>query len=108
YVAVKGNLHLTIDDVHTAGELIVTLPNQRHSIASDYRTAISVTLEPESMPDGAPEALAERLTGPDKAVYARKILAAYALLRQRRYGAITTAEFDAKCFGEALPLRVPE
>ncbi len=106
YVAVKGNLHLTIDDVHATGELLVTLPNQRHSIASDYRTAISVTLEPESMPDGVIEALAERLSGPDKAIYARKILAAYALLRQRRYGDITTAEFDEMCFGEALPRRV--
>lgn len=62
YVAVKGNLHLTIDDVHATGELLVTLPNQRHSIASDYRTAISVTLEPESMPNGVIEALAERLS----------------------------------------------
>lgn len=102
----KGNLHLTIDDALATGELFVTLPNQRHSIASDYRTAISVTLEPESMPDGVIEALAQRLTGPDRAVYARKILAAYALLRQRRYGDITTAEFDEMCFGEALPRRV--
>src|SRR6476620_40761 len=94
YVAVKGSLHLTIDDAFSTGELFVTLPNQRHSIASDYRTAISVTLEPESMPDGVLEALAQRLMGPDRAVYARKILAGYALLRQRRYGAINTAEFD--------------
>ena len=65
YVAVKGSLHLTIDDALAAGELFVTLPNQRHSIASDYRTAISVTLEPESMPDGVIEALAERLAGPE-------------------------------------------
>lgn len=106
YVAVKGSLHLTIDDALATGELFVTLPNQRHSIASDYRTAISVTLEPESMPDGVIEVLAERLTGPDRAVYARKILAAYTLLRQRRYGDITTAEFDQMCFGEALPRRV--
>jgi AraC-like DNA-binding protein len=106
YVAVKGSLHLTINDVHTSDDLIVTLPNQRHTIASDYRTVISVTLEPESMPDGALEALAERLRGPEKAAFARKILAAYALLRQRRYGDITTAEFDEMCVGEALPRRV--
>ncbi|MET4215370.1 AraC-like DNA-binding protein [Bradyrhizobium sp. LB7.2] len=106
YVAVKGSLHLTLDEVLATGELFVTLPNQRHSIASDYRTAISVTLEPESMPDGVIEALAARLTGPDQAVYARKILAAYTLLRERRYGDITTAEFDEMCFGEALPRRV--
>ena len=81
YVAVKGSLHLTIDDALATAELFVTLPNQRHSIAGDYRTAISVTLEPESMPDGVLEALARRLMGPDRAAYARKILAAYALLR---------------------------
>ena len=106
YVAVRGRLHLTIDDVHVSDELIVTLPNQRHTITSDYQTVISVTLEPESMPNGVLEALAGRLTGPDKAAYARKILAAYALLRQRRYGDITNAEFDEMCFGEALPRRV--
>ncbi|MDE2378801.1 AraC family transcriptional regulator [Bradyrhizobium sp.] len=106
YVAVKGSLHLTDDDGQISDELIVTLPNQRHTIVSDYRTVISVTLEPESMPDGVLEALKERLTGPDKAAHARKILAAYALLRQRRYGDITSAEFDEMCFGEALPHRV--
>ena len=106
YVAIKGSLHLTIDDVHATDVLVVTLPNQRHTIASDYRTVISVTLEPESMPDGVIEALRLRLTGPDKAVYARKILAAYGFLRQRRYGDVATAEFDEMCFGEALPRRV--
>src|SRR5882757_2195445 len=57
YVAVKGSLHLSIDEVHTSGEIVVTLPNQPHTITSDYRTAISVTLEPECMPNGALEAL---------------------------------------------------
>src|SRR3569833_4147166 len=70
YVAVKGSLHLTIDDVLTSAELFVNLPTQRHSIASDYRTAISVTLEPESMPDGVIAALAPRLMGPARAVHA--------------------------------------
>jgi AraC-like DNA-binding protein len=106
YVALKGRLHLTTDDAPVSDELIVTLPNQQHSIASDYRTIVCVSIEPESVPDGTIEALGERLAGPDKAVYARKILAAYALLRQRRYGDLTTAEFDEMCFGEALPRRV--
>lgn len=105
YVAVKGSLHLTTDDAHLSGELVVTAPNQRHTITSDYRTVISVTLEPESAPDGVMEALAHRLRGPESAVFARKILAAYAFLRQRRYGDITTAEFDEMCFGEAMPRR---
>src|SRR3569623_2635985 len=98
YVAGKGSLHLTIDDTLATGELFITLPNQRHSIASDYRTAISVTLEPESMPDGVLEALAQRLMGPDRAAYARKIVAAYTLLRQRRYGDNNTAEYDEMSF----------
>src|SRR3569623_2990017 len=98
YVAVKVSLHLTIDDVHASGDIFVTLPNQRHSIASDYRTAISVTLEPESMPDGVLEALAQRLMGPDRAAYARKVVAAYTLLRQRRYGDNNTAEYDEMSF----------
>lgn len=106
YVAVRGGLSLTTDDGQASGELLVTLPNQRHTIVSDYRTVISVTLEPESVPDGVLEALRERLMGPDKASFARKILAAYALLRQRRYGDIASAEFDEMCFGEALPRRV--
>ncbi|MBR0829301.1 helix-turn-helix transcriptional regulator [Bradyrhizobium manausense] len=105
YVALKGGLHLTTDDGESHGDILVTLPNQRHTITSDYRTVVSVTLEPESMPDGTLEALAERLTGPDKAFHARKILAAYELLRQRRYGNIGNAEFDEMCFGEALPRR---
>ena len=106
YVAVRGSLSLTTDDGQACGELLVTLPNQQHTIVSDYRTVISVTLEPESVPDGVLEALRERLMGPEKAAFARKILAAYALLRQRRYGDITSAEFDEMCFGEALPRRV--
>jgi AraC-like DNA-binding protein len=105
YVAVKGKLHLTIDDIQTSGEVFMTMPNQRHSISSDYRTAISVTLEPESMAEGVIEALAARLRGPESVAYARKILAAYELLRQNSYSDITTAEFDEMCFGEALPRR---
>lgn len=105
-VAVNGSLHLSIDDVQITDELVVTLPNQRHTITSDYRTVVSVTLEPESMPDGASEALRQQLTGSDKRQYARKILAAYALLRQCRCGNITTADFDEMCFGDAVPRRV--
>src|SRR5215475_9193451 len=82
YVALKGSLHLTIGGVSISDDLVVTLPNQRHTIVSDYRTVINVTLEPESVPDGVLEALAVRLTGPEKATFARKILAAYAFLRR--------------------------
>ncbi len=87
--------------------MFVTLPNQRHSIASDYRTAISVTLEPESMPDGVIEALGRtaartgqgRLCPQDP----RRLRAA------RASAAMATSpppRFDEMCFGEALPRRV--
>ena len=58
----------------------------------------------QAQPD-AFAALADRVTGPEKANSARKILAAYALLRQHRYGEIGSAEFDEMCFGEAMPRR---
>jgi AraC-like DNA-binding protein len=106
YVALSGSLHLSTDEGNSSGELLVTLPNRRHTIVSDYRTVICVSIEPESVPDGVLERLAERLAGPEKAAFARQILAAYALLRQRRYGDIASAEFDQMCFGEALPRRM--
>jgi len=105
YLALRGNLHLTTDSGHISGEIIVTLPNQRHTITSDYRTVIVIVLEPESIPDGVLESLALRLRGPDQAAFARKILAAYTQLRQRPYSNITAAELDEMCFGEALPRR---
>jgi AraC-like DNA-binding protein len=105
YVALKGSLHLTTEGASLSDELIVTAANQQHSIASDYRTIICVSLEPESVPDGVIESLVARLRGAEKTAFVRKILAAYAFLRQRRYGDITTAEFDEMCFGEALPRR---
>lgn len=106
YVAVKGSLHLTGADIDASGELVVTMPNQRHTIASDYRTVICVSIEPESVPDGVLDSLAEQLRGPEQAAFARRILAAYAGLRQRRGEDITSAAFDRMCFGEALPPRL--
>lgn len=107
YVAVKGGLHLATSDGGTAcGELVVTEPNLRHTITSDYRTVICVTIEPESVRVGALDAFARRLSGPESAFFADRIRAAYAALGRRQYrDDLSNAEFDTMCFGQALPRR---
>jgi AraC-like DNA-binding protein len=107
YVAVKGGLWLTTSDGGDChGEILPVMPNVRHTIASDHRSAICVVFEPESVPAGTFEELARRLSGPEAASFAARIRAAHALLRERRYGEdITSAEFDIMCLGAALPRR---
>jgi AraC-like DNA-binding protein len=107
YVAIKGGLNLSTNDGRTSyGELAVTTPNLRHTIASDYRSAICVAIEPEGVRDGALETLARRLHGSECAFLADRIRKAYAALGQMQYrDDISNAEFDTMCFGEALPQR---
>jgi AraC-like DNA-binding protein len=107
YVAIKGGLWLTsADGGERYGELVAVMPNVRHTIASDYRSAICLVIEPESVPSGTFEELSKRLAGPETEVFASRIRAAHARLRQRQIGdQITSAEFDIMCFGEALPQR---
>ena len=107
YVAIKGGLWLTTaDGGERYGELVAVLPNVRHTIASDYRSAICLVIEPESVPSGTFEELSKRLAGPEAEIVASRIRAAYALLRQRHCDEeITSAKFDIMCFGEALPAR---
>ena len=62
YVAIKGGLQLTAGDgFERQGELVVVPPNVRHTIASDYRSAICLVIEPESVPAGTFEQLAARV-----------------------------------------------
>jgi AraC-like DNA-binding protein len=107
YVAIKGGLWLTTaDGGERYGELVAVMPNVRHTIASDYRSAICLVIEPESVPSGTFEELSKRLSGLEAEVFASRIRAAYARLRQRKHGDdVTSAEFDIMCFGEALPQR---
>jgi AraC-like DNA-binding protein len=107
YVAIKGGLWLTAaDGRETFGELVAVPPNQRHTIASDHRSAICLVIEPESVRAGALDELAERLSGTGGEVFARRIRDAYQRLRQRHSGdAMSSADFDRMCFGEALPAR---
>jgi AraC-like DNA-binding protein len=108
YVAIEGSLWLTMaGGVQSCGELLVVPPNLRHTIASDHRSAICLVIEPESVRAGAIEALAERLSGPERPLFARRIRQAYAQLRRRQCrDDIGSGEFDAMCFGEALPPRI--
>ena len=107
YVAIEGGLRLSPDGARESdGELAVVPPYLRHTISSDHRSVICVTIEPESVCAGAIEVLAERLSGPDRHQFASRIRAAYDHLRQQRCReAVASAELDRLCFGEALPRR---
>jgi AraC-like DNA-binding protein len=106
YVAIKGGLWLTTADGRESyGELAAVPPNELHTIASDYRSAICLVIEPESVPAGTFDELSKRLSGPEREFFARRIRAAYAELLHRCRDDITSAEFDRMCFGEALPRR---
>jgi AraC-like DNA-binding protein len=108
YVSVEGSLWLTAaGGRENCGELVAVPANLRHTIVSDHRSAICLVIEPESVRAGALEALATRLSGPERDFFVRRIRAAHGLLQQRPHrDGVTAAEFDLLCFGEALPSRV--
>jgi AraC-like DNA-binding protein len=106
YVAIKGGLWLTTaDGCENYGELAAVPPNKLHTIASDYRSAICLVIEPESVPEGTFDELSKRLSGPEREFFASRIRATYAELLHQCRDDITSAEFDRMCFGEALPRR---
>jgi AraC-like DNA-binding protein len=108
YVAIEGGLWLsTSEGREVNGELLTVAPNVRHTVTSDHRSVICVTVEPESVRPGTFEELAKRLAGPESASIARRIRAAYEELRDRQCrDDITRSVFDQMCFGQALPPRV--
>lgn len=108
YVAIEDGLWLTTSDGRKChGEMVAVLPNVRHTIASDYRSVLSIVIEPESVCPGVLEDLAGRLAGPEGKAFAERIRAAYLALRERHAGDdFSSAEFDFLCLGEALPQRV--
>lgn len=108
YVAIKDGLWLSTADGREAyGELVATAPNLRHTIASDHRSAICVSIEPESVRAGTLDDLIRRVSGPERELFARRIRTAYEELRSRKCrDDITSADFDQMCFGETLPRRV--
>jgi AraC-like DNA-binding protein len=107
YVSFEGGLWLTTADGRESyGEMVAVLPNVRHTIASDHRSVLSIVIEPESVPPGALEDLAKRLTGPEGEAFTSRIRAAYLELREHHAGdEFSSAEFDTLCLGEALPRR---
>jgi AraC-like DNA-binding protein len=107
YVAIEGGLRLAADGRNESyGELAVVPPYLEHTISSDHRSVICATIEPESVCAGALDELAQRLSGPDRHLFAARIRAAYDhLRRQRCRDAVNSAELDRLCFGEALPRR---
>ncbi len=107
YVSIKGGLRCTADDGRESrGELIAVPPNMRHTIASDYRSAICLVIEPESVRAGTFDDLAQRVAGPEARIFVQRIRAAYGqLLHSPCHDDITNAEFDVMCFGAALPPR---
>lgn len=107
YVAIRDGLRLTIGGHETYCQMALVPPNLKHTIASDYRTVISVMVEPESIRAGAGEDLLKRMSGPQHELFAHRIRSTYEDFRRRGCpGGMTTAEFDTICFGEALPRRV--
>jgi AraC-like DNA-binding protein len=106
YVSIEGGLRLaTGDGSEACGELVAVRPNVRHTIASDFRSAICIVIEPESVAGGTFDALVRRLSGPEAARVACRIRAAYDRLREDHRDGISSAELDMMCFGEALPPR---
>ena len=106
YVSIEGGLWLTADGRNSHGELAVVQPNVRHTIASDYRSVLSIVIEPESVCPGVLEDLARRLSGPDSKTFIRRIRAAYLELRDHHAGNdFSSAEFDLLCLGEVLARR---
>ena len=107
YVAIRDGLWLSSADGREAyGELLAVAPNVRHTVTSDHRSVICVTVEPESVSPGALDELMTRLLGEQRELYARRIRAAYDELRSRACrGDITSSAFDRMCFDEALPRR---
>lgn len=107
YVAIKGGLTLEAEGTPAdQAELVVVLPNLRHTIVSDYRSVICVLIEPETVCGGVLEVLANRLSGTEGQFFAARLRAAYEQLqRQACARDIDSAAFDIMCFGEALPQR---
>lgn len=108
YVAIEGALWLTTADRRKhPGEMAAVLPNVRHTIASDYRSVLSIVIEPESVCPGVLEDLARRLSGPEGKAFISRIRAAYLELRDHHPSDdFSSADFDLLCLGEALPQRV--
>ena len=92
YVSIEGGLWLTTADGRESyGELAVVLPNVRHTIASDHRSAICLVIEPESVRPARSKNLPSGFREPKRRCFAQRIRAAYALAAASGSTATTSA-----------------
>lgn len=106
YVSIEGGMKLTQDGHCSEGLTIAMVrPDVAHTVESDYRSIINVTIEPETITPAALDGLARQVTeqGP---VLVERIRAAYQQWkREKRRDGFTTEEFDGIVLGEVLPRR---
>lgn len=106
YVALQGQLRLQSDAAAPhCGELLIVPSNCQHTIESDHRTVLCITIEPETVLVGELERLTERLMADPSGAANRIRAASDELLKHSRDGDIDSATFDRICFGDALPRR---
>src|SRR5271166_7132377 len=96
YVAIRDGVWLsTADGRESYGELLAVAPNVRHTVTSDHRSVINVTIEPESVRPGILDELIRRVMGEERELFVRRIHSAYEeLLSRARRDDITTGQFD--------------
>ncbi len=106
YVSIEGGMKLTQDGHCSEGLTIAMVrPDVAHTVESDYRSIINVTIEPETITPAALDGSARQVTeqGP---VLVERIRAAYQQWkREKRRDGFTTEEFDGIVLGEVLPRR---
>lgn len=107
YAAIEGTLSLAHQGRDQAGVMLAVVPPYlSHTVESDHRSVICVTVEPETVPPGTLEQLARRIEGPEGGQIRERFRAAYARLRDAgQREPFTTAEFDTMLFGRPLPAR---
>jgi AraC-like DNA-binding protein len=106
YVAMRGNLTISVGKSDVAGEVAVVPPYLTHSVESEHPSIICLVIEPETVEPSAMSALSARICGADAPEIAQRIRDAYETLRrQQRSCGFTTGEFDRLFFGEVLPDR---
>ncbi|WP_315837835.1 helix-turn-helix transcriptional regulator [Bradyrhizobium prioriisuperbiae] len=106
YVSIEGRLKLTQNGRCDEGLTIATVrPNVPHTIESEFRSVINVTIEPETVTPAALEQLIQRVSD-DGPTLVERIRGAYHQWRlEKRRGGFTTQEFDSILLGEVLPRR---
>lgn len=106
YVSIEGRLKLTREGRCSEGLTIAAVqPDVPHTVESEFRSVINVTIEPETITPAALERLVQRIDH-DGPALAERIRAAYHRWRlEKRRDGFTTEEFDNVVLGEVLPRR---